>query len=87
MRNKGVVKQGADNRSLFELKEFQYLSDRYFNIGQWLAQRLIDYLQANSELYLTYHECICSDKIKPQKAKFSSGMYISSLLNGKEDNN
>lgn len=64
--NKTIAKKNSENSTPAELKEVIWLQEQHMNSAQWYAQRLIDYLCANSHLYPLYlNPGNSSDTIKP----------------------
>ena len=56
-RNKNVSKANSDNSQPIDFREMEYLMSSWRNKAEFLKQRLIDYLCANSSKFPEYLNC------------------------------
>lgn len=82
--NKGIEKQSSDNGQPAGLNEIQMLTDKAgFNFDLY-AQRMINYLAVNQQLYPAYLRVTAGDDIAPTARGFRSRIYLG---NGYDDLN
>lgn len=66
--NKGVLSKSPDGSQNTDLRELQYLSDKYSNIAESYADAMIKYIDANPDKYPSYLTNSGVDKIRPRGA-------------------
>lgn len=66
--NKGVLSKSPDGSQNTDLRELQYLSDKYSNIAESYADAMIKYIDANPGKYPAYLTNSGVDKIRPRGA-------------------
>lgn len=79
--NKGVEKMSSDNAQSAPVAELEKLADWAYNKFDWYAQRLVYYLNANTQLYPTYLVVKTLDDLAPSVRGYRSKLYIG---NGRE---
>lgn len=75
-RNKNVSNKNSDNSQPVDYTEMRFLMDNWRNKAEFYKQRLIDYLQCNSDLFPTYcteDECC---ELSPESNAFTSSFYL-----------
>jgi len=66
--NKGVFSKSPENAQNTDLKELQYLSDKYKNIAESYADSMVHYIKSDTSKYPTYLTNSGIDKVKPRGA-------------------
>lgn len=76
--NKGIMKKSSENSAPIELNEIEKLAAKKLQTARFYAQRLIDYLCANKELYPAYFTTTGEiDEMKPVDSMYSyGGIYL-----------
>jgi len=76
MTNKSVLTKDSDNSTAAGIEEIRYLQGKVRDICEYLAQRIHDYLCANSTDYPEYTANNDSDDIKPSNSSYFGGLYL-----------
>lgn len=74
--NKSIGGQSSDNSTPAELEEIKFLQANIKNKAEYLGQRLMDYLIANSKLYPEYLSNTDIDDIKPNSNSYFCGLQL-----------
>lgn len=74
--NKAVLTKSSDNSQPASLSEIFSLRDDMKNKAEWYAQRLAEYLSANSDDYPLYLQSQDLDGIYPKPTAYSTGIYL-----------
>lgn len=79
--NSGLVRRNSENGTAVELSETSYLGDKEKTIAESYGKRLVDFLDANADLYPQYKDEVLG-QIKPSNTpSFSGGMYLGRSTN------
>lgn len=76
LRNQGVIQNVNENTTISYLKDTQYLIEHYENKAKFYANRLSDFLMANSSKYPEYNSVeSCSDMPSDNHA-YKTNIYL-----------
>ena len=82
--NKGLIRKTSENTENPEMKDLIQIADRYRNRAEFYAQRLIEYLCANSTLFTEYNNPgSTGDTIHPEGCGYEAPMYLGENYNRK----
>ena len=77
MLNKSVASRNSDNANPVSIEEMTMIERRYRDKAEYYANRLRDYLLANTNIYpLFLNSGSTSDTIFPQDIQFFGGIYL-----------
>lgn len=76
MTNKSVMKKGSDNSTAVDLDELKYLRQGVRDLGEYLMQRISDYLLANQNLFPELLSNSDLDDIQPKFDNYFYGVYL-----------
>jgi hypothetical protein len=74
--NKGVMVKSSENSQPADLKEIQYLENKFKQNAEWYAERTTKFLVDNNSTYTLYDANSDIDEIKPNKSNFTSSLYL-----------
>lgn len=80
MRNQGVVNTSDDHSYNVDIKDVQYLKNYYDENATFYANRLTDYLCANSSKYPEYNQNI-KGEMKSNKNAYNTNIYLGNSKN------
>lgn len=75
-RNKNVSKQGSENSQVIDNTEYKYLLDNFRHKAEWYEQRLIDYLEAESDVFTEYYQTVNTNDLTPEDRAFTSPFWL-----------
>lgn len=75
MRNQGIVTTTDDHSYNVDIRDVQYLKTYYDEKAIFYANRLSDYLAANSSKYKEYKKCV-SGEMKSNKTAYNMSIYL-----------
>lgn len=76
IRNAGLVQNTSENTTLPTLQETQYIVDYYENKANFYANRMSDYLIANSNKYPEYYSCDSIADMHSNRMSYNTGIYL-----------
>lgn len=77
-RNKGVMQQISDNSQPIDFYKLRMVGDNWKSKAEVMAQRVTNYLCANSSAFPKYSSNGDSDDILPSKSTFNPSLWIGS---------
>ena len=76
IRNAGLVQNTSENTTLPTLQETQYIVEYYENKAAFYANRMSDYIIANSNEYPEYNSCDSLADLHSNRMSYSTGIYL-----------
>ncbi len=76
VRNAGLVQNTSENTTLPTLQETQYIVEYYENKAAFYANRMSDYIIANSNEYPEYNSCDSLADLHSNRMSYSTGIYL-----------
>jgi len=74
-RNKNVATKNSENSNPVDFTEHKYLRNHHKDQAEWWAQRAIDYLCENSNLFPEYTD-LNSNEVLPRNSKYGSTVFL-----------
>ena len=76
IRNAGLVQNTSENTTLPTLQETQYIVEYYENKASFYANRMSDFLIANSNSYPEYNSCDSIADMHSNRMSYNTGIYL-----------
>lgn len=83
--NKGLMIKNSENSSAADLSEVKWNMDLWDNNAKFYAERLTNFLKANTTTYPLYCSNTDCDDIKPNQTNYRTSIYLGNYLTDREE--
>lgn len=85
--NKGIMVKNSENSSAADLSEIKFLMDKWEVNAKMYAERLTNFLKANTDTYPLYCANTDCDDIQPNKTNYRTSIYLGDGYSADEEYN